>query len=324
MFSKQRGLLPALFLLVFSMRALAADPSFSEQPVSLMTATGTIAGSMLMPAGKSKVPVMLIIAGSGPTDRDGNVAVANANNNSLKFLSEALAGAGIASVRYDKRGVAASAAAAPKEADLRFDNYVSDAAAWIEMLKRDPRFSSVGVVGHSEGSLIGMLAAKQSGANAFVSIAGVAQNAAEIVRTQLKSRLSGPLAERGEAILRGLEQGQTSKEVPPELAALYREGMQPYLISWFHYVPAVEITKLSIPVQVIHGSTDIQISVSEAEALKRAKPDAELVIVPGMNHVLKAVAPDMNQQLASYGDPKLPIAGDLSKVLVAFLKKALQ
>ena len=324
MLRSPQWLLSAFILWSYCVLAAAADPGYSEQPISLATSSGTLSGALLLPAGKGPLPVVLIIAGSGPVDRDGNVAVANANTNSLKYLAQALAQAGLASVRYDKRGIAASAAAAPKEADLRFDSYINDATAWLELLKRDQRFSAVGVLGHSEGSLIGMLAARQAGAKAFVSIAGVAQSAAEIVRMQLKSRLSGSLAERGEAILRGLEQGQTTQDVPKELAPVYRETVQSYLISWFRYNPSQEITKLTIPVQVVHGATDIQVNVAEAEALKRAKPDADLVIVKGMNHVLKSVSADMKLQMASYNDPALPIASELSTAVTAFLKKSLQ
>jgi len=304
--------------------AMGSPTGLDEQPVSLATTGGTLSGSLLVPPAKDKAPVILIIPGSGPVDRNGNVAAANATTNSLKYLAETLARAGIASVRYDKRGIAASAAATPSENELRFDIYVNDAVAWIEQLKRDTRFSSVGVIGHSEGSLIGMLAARQSGADAFVSIAGLAQGAAETVRTQLKNRLNGPLAERSQEILKGLEQGRTTQDIPRELSALYRESVQPYLISWFRYVPSVELPKLTIPVLLLHGSTDIQINVAEAEALKRAKPDAELIIVKGMNHVLKAVPADMTQQMASYSNPALPLATELSQPLIGFLKKSLR
>ena len=322
MFSRHRWLLSIVVLWLTALSVQAASNEYNDQPISLSTSNGNLAGSLLLP-GNAKPPVVLIIAGSGPVDRDGNVPTANATTNSLKFLAQALAQTGFASVRYDKRGIAASAAAMASEADLRFDTYVSDAVAWITQLKQDARFSSVGVIGHSEGSLIGMVAARQAGAAAFVSVAGLAQGAAETIRTQLKNRLSGNLAERSQEILVGLEQGRTSKDVPKELAPLYRESVQPYLISWFRYVPAAELAKLTIPVLLLHGSTDIQINVSEAEALKRAKPDAELVIVQGMNHVLKSVPADMGKQMASYNDPALPIAAELTQALAPFLKKSL-
>jgi pimeloyl-ACP methyl ester carboxylesterase len=317
----RRGLLSVILIWL---SASAAAAAYSDQAISLTTSSGTLAGSLVLPAGKEKSAVALIIPGSGPVDRNGNVGAANATTNSLKYLAESLAQAGFASVRYDKRGIAASGAAITNEAELRFETYINDAAAWIEQLKRDPRFSSVAVIGHSEGSLIGMLAARQANADAFVSIAGLATGAAETVRAQLKNRLTGALAERSQEILKGLEQGRTTKDVPKELAALYRESVQPYLISWFRYIPSVELAKLTVPVLLLHGGTDIQINVTEAEALKRAKPDAELVIVPGMNHVLKAVPADMSKQMASYNDPALPLAAELNAPLIGFLKKSLR
>ena len=310
-------------LLMWSAHAHAADVGRTEQAISLDTGTGKINGSLALPAASGKVPVVLIIAGSGPTDRDGNSRALKLNSDSLKLLAEALAKAGLASVRYDKRGIAASAAAGPDEAELRFDTYVQDAAAWVRMLKTDGRFSAVAVLGHSEGSLIGMLAASRAGARAFVSIAGPAHGASAVLRQQLKGRLNAELAERSDAILTSLEQGQTVGAVPAELKPLYRETVQPYLISWFRYVPEAEFAKLLVPAQIVQGDTDLQVGTAEAEALKRAKPDAELVIVNGMNHALKVVPRDAALQLASYGDPSLPLADELSKALVRFLSSAL-
>src|SRR5262249_19557543 len=153
----------------------------AEQPIALTTSTGAISGTLVMPAATGKVPVVLIIAGSGPTDRNGNSPALPGRNNSYKMLAEALAADGVASVRYDKRGIAESKAAAAREADLRFEMYVDDAAAWVNQLRADPRFSRVIVAGHSEGSLIGMLAAANAKADAFVSIAGVARRASDVV-----------------------------------------------------------------------------------------------------------------------------------------------
>src|SRR5262249_16837736 len=111
-----------------SLFVLAVAPVATETAADLSTPTGIIHGTLLMPEGSAKVPVALIIAGSGPTDRDGNSPLLPGKNNSYKMLAEALAAEGIASLRYDKRSIAASRAAGLKEADLRFDNYVDDAA----------------------------------------------------------------------------------------------------------------------------------------------------------------------------------------------------
>lgn len=314
-----RKVLGAIAFAVFAAAAHAA-PAPAGTAIVLDTPTGKIHGSLLLPAAKGPVPVALIIAGSGPTDRNGNTHLLPGANNNLMLLAQALADAGVASVRYDKRGVAASMAAAPAEAEMRFDGYVDDAAAWISMLRRDPRFSPVVVIGHSEGSLIGMVAAQKAGASGFVSVSGAGRSAADILRTQFAGKLPPALAARNEAILAGLEHGQATPDVPPELAGLYRASVQPYLISWFKYVPSASIAALRIPVLIVQGTTDIQVAVSEAEALKKAYPQAQLVVVPGMNHMLKMVDAGQAAQTASYSDPALPLAPALVTAVVDFVR----
>jgi len=287
--------------------------------VHITTSTGTLYGTQIIPTSNVPEPVVLIIAGSGPTNRDGNSSLVTGQNNSLKLLAEGLASHGIASIRYDKRGIGESSAAGLEEVDLRFDTYVEDAALWIQQLQADSRFSSVTVIGHSEGSLIGMLATQKTGADAFVSIAGPAQTASQVIRDQLRPRLPDALWQQSEQILAALEQGNTVPSVPPELNMLYRSSVQPYLISWFRYTPAQEIKRLTVPVLIVQGTTDIQVPVSEAQALKMAKPDAELRIIEGMNHVLKAVPLDPKQQNASYSEPTLPVVPELVEGISQFI-----
>ena len=306
----------ALWMLMALCAARAAD-----EAIVLDTPTGKRAGSLLMPARAGRMPVALIIAGSGPTDRDGNSTVLKGSNDSLKMLAQMLADAGYASVRYDKRGVGASAAAMWSEADLRFDTYVDDAAAWIDKLAHDPRFSSVVVIGHSEGSLIGMVAARKAKAGGFISLAGAGHPAYELLRRQLAGKLPGELAVANERILTALQHGEKSEPVPPALAALYRPSVQPYLISWFNYVPAERIALLEVPVLIVQGDTDIQVDGNEAAALKTAKPQAQLALIPGMNHVLKMVPADMARQFASYSDPTLPLAPALRSAILDFMGK---
>ncbi|MGL5081710.1 MAG: alpha/beta hydrolase [Microcoleaceae cyanobacterium] len=286
--------------------------------VQMTTPTGILYGTEIIPTPNVPKPVALIIAGSGATDRNGNNPLAG-QNNSLKLLAEGLADHGIASIRYDKRGIGESSAAGAREVDLRFDTYVEDAALWIQQLQADSRFSSVTVIGHSEGSLIGMLATQKTGANAFVSIAGPAQTASQDLRDQLRPKLPDALWQQNEQILAALEQGNTVTSVPPELDMLYRSSVQPYLISWFRYTPTQEIKRLTAPVLIVQGTTDIQVPVSEAQALKMAKPDAEIRIIEGMNHILKAVPLDPEQQNASYFEPTLPVVPELVEGISQFI-----
>jgi len=268
-----------------------------------------------------QVPVALIIAGSGPTDRDGNSPQLPAKNNSHRMLAEALAAQGIASVRYDKRGVAASVVKGLREADLRFETYVDDASGWITMLRNDSRFASVTVIGHSEGSAIGMLAARAARADAFISIAGIARRLSDVLRDQLKAQpLSVELATTSETILQALEAGKTTATVPQVLAALFRPSVQPYLISVFAYKPAVEIAALRVPTLLVQGTTDIQVSVAEAEALKAARPEATLRVIDGMNHILKTAPMDRAANVATYSNPNLPLADGLATALTSFIR----
>jgi pimeloyl-ACP methyl ester carboxylesterase len=234
------------------------------------------------------------------------------------MLSEGIAGRGVASLRFDKRGVGASHSALGNESDLRFGIYVDDAAAWIRWLDADPRFSRVTVLGHSERSLVGMLAARVAPADVFISVAGPARRGSDILRGQLRPQISEGLRKENERILGELEAGRTVASVPEELATLYRPSIQPYLISWFRHLPSQEIAAVTQPTFVLHGTQDLQVPVAEAEALRPARPDVELRIVSGMNHVLKLVPANPVQQNLSYSDPALPVAPELIKEMTRF------
>lgn len=304
--------------------AMAGAVRAAEQPIQLDTPSGTLFGTLSLPAATalgSKVPVVLIIAGSGPTDRDSNNALLPGHNDCLKMLAAALADAGFASVRYDKRGVAASRASAVSESALRFDTFVDDAAGWIVKLRADARFGRAIVVGHSEGALIGMLVAQRGGVDGYVSIAGIADGLGVVLRKQLAGRLPPDLAGTNERILTALEHGQTSSDVPAALTSFYRPSVQPYLVSIMRYQPADQMARVRVPTLIVQGTSDLQVGVEQARALKAARPDATLVLIPGMNHVLKDVGDDPARQQASYGDPAMPLHPQLAPAIVDFLRK---
>jgi pimeloyl-ACP methyl ester carboxylesterase len=275
-----------------------------------------------LPEGDGPHPVVLIIAGSGPTDRDGNNPLIPGRNDSLKMIAEALAETGVASVRYDKRGLGTSAGAGKPESELRFEDFVDDAVAWIRTLQADERFGRVGVVGHSEGSLIGMLVARKAEADAFVSIAGPGRPAAEILIKQFASQ---PEEFRTEAthIIGELLEGRQVAGVSALLAQVFRESVQPYLISWFRYDPSTEIAKLSVPVLIVQGTTDIQVGVEEGRLLSAAKSDAAYALIEGMNHVLKQAPAERTANAAAYSDPSLPLVPEFADALTEFLSTTL-
>jgi pimeloyl-ACP methyl ester carboxylesterase len=299
----------------------AAPQSVLQRPIVLDTGSGTLHGTLLLPRSAEPVPVALLIAGSGPTDRDGNNP-AGGHNDSLKRLAQALANHGIASVRYDKRGVAKSRAATPDERELSVERYVADVAAWGRTLGADSRFGALTLIGHSEGALIASLAAEQAGAAALISIAGSARPIDEVLREQLQSKLPPRLLAKSQLLLDSLQAGQLQPEVPPALRVLFRPSVQPYLISLFAQDPAAAFARLKIPTLIIQGRHDIQVGIQDAQGLKAAKPDAELVLINGMNHMLRIVPLDLAQQLASYNNPDLPLARQLTEQVVAFILAA--
>ena len=313
--NKMKKALFAIITLLFFSTAHAV-----EKNIILTTPTGEIHGMLLMPDNEEPCPLVIIIAGSGPTDMNGNTIGSELQNNSLKMLAEGLAAKGIASLRYDKRGIGKSQAAIMSEEELRFEHYIDDAAAWADMFSADKRFSTIAIAGHSEGSLIGMVAAQKSTAvKAYISVAGCGRPAHEVIEEQLNPQ---PEQVRNEAaaINRELLQGRIVEDVPNYLAALYRKSVQPYLISWFRYNPAKEIAKLKIPVLILQGDKDIQVGVKEAERLYLARMFSSFYIIEGMNHVLKhCEGNDMLSQLEAYQSPTMPIKQELIEHIARFL-----
>ncbi|MFI5234216.1 MAG: alpha/beta hydrolase [Gemmatimonadales bacterium] len=291
-----------------------------EQAETLVSSTIKIYGTLELPKEGARWPVVLIIAGSGPTDRNGNSRLLSGHNNGLKYLADGLAAQGIASLRYDKRAIGQSVVPNLREVDLRFDNYVDDAAGWIRQLRADPRFSTITVMGHSEGSLVGMLAARAAAADGFVSLAGAGRPIAVVLHEQLVAQLPPDLLVRADSIMGELSAGRTVDSVPAKLWVLFRQSVQPYLISWFRYDPAKDLAALPIPVLVVQGTTDIQVDTTDAKRLAANDPRARLLLIDGMNHVLKMVPADRAAQAASYGDPALPIAPKLLEAAVAYIR----
>lgn len=300
--------------------SLTSYSSADEVSIQLEITTGKLDGTVDLPTGTGPFPVVVIIAGSGPTDRDGNQPFMK--NDSLKLLGQALAGKGIAALRYDKRAIGKSAAAMTKEEDLRFDMYAEDVVGWIKQLRSDRRFSKVGIVGHSEGSLVGMVAARKAKADAFVSIAGAGRSAPVVLREQLAKKPSEELKKNSDHIIDEVVAGRTVADPPAVLAALFRPSVQPYLISYFKYDPARELAELKMPVLIVQGTTDIQISVEDAKLLAAGKKDAKLVLIEGMNHVLRRATTSEEQRKAYY-ERTLPLVSELVEEIAGFLGKAL-
>ena len=291
----------------------------SPNNFSVDNSIGKIYGTLTMPKGMQKVPVVLMIGGSGPTDRNMNQVQA-LRTNSFLLLAKGLAANGIASLRYDKRGVGASTGAA-NDANLTLDDFINDANLLVSKLASDDRFSEIIVLGHSEGATIGLITALITKPAAFISFSGYENNMVTLIGKQLKPALSPRDYKIYTEVADSLKAGKiVNRNFPSVLAPIFTRTSQVFLISTMKYDTSTEIQKLEIPVLVIGGTTDLQIQAEAATQLANSNQRATLKIIPGMNHVLKRAPADRRLNIATYDNPRLPLHEDIIPVLTSFIK----
>jgi len=302
-------------LLAFSFLA-AMTLSAQAEEITAPAPPGELHGTFLK-AGKPG-PVMLIIAGSGPTDRDGNSTL-GVKSNMYKLLAEGLAAKGISSLRYDKRGVGESRGAMLKQSELRIQTYADDAATMADALRKHSGARCIWLLGHSEGALLAELAAqKPDGICGVILISGAGRKIADVMRQQL-SVMPEPARGQALAAISELEAGRLVPNPPAQPLNLFYTEVQPYLISWMAADPARLLSNLKRPVLILQGETDIQVAVADARALAAAQPQAKLVLLPGVNHVLKAAPAERSANLATYADPVLPLAPRVVDTIAGFV-----
>lgn len=297
--------------------ALTSAPVATE--ITLPAQPAPLHGTLLTPENASAVAV--ILPGSGPTDRDGNSPM-GVRGATYRLLAEGLAGQGIASVRIDKRGIAQSAAAGADEAALRFTDYSTDARAWaIEAASRAGQ-SCAWLIGHSEGALVALKAVEGGDDKVcgLILLSGAGRPAGVVLREQLENGLPEPLKTQAFAALTELEAGRTVADAPPALAALFRPSVQPYLISWLPLDPAALMAAYDGPVFIGQGTTDIQVTTTDANALSAADPKATLKLWDGVNHLLKIAPADRAANMATYANPDLPLAPGVVEDVAGFIK----
>jgi len=300
--------------------ALQAAPveTFVEAPGP----QGPLKGTMLSPA-NADAPVVLIIPGSGPTDRDGNNPL-GIKAASYRLLAEGLAEAGVASVRIDKRGMFASAAAIPDPNDVTIEAYADDVHAWIDKIRKTTGKSCVWVLGHSEGGLVALEAAQRpEGLCGLVLVAAPGRRMGEIIREQLMPHPAGNEASNDlERAIATLEAGKRIdvSTLHPLIRKVFPDIIQGFLISELTLDPAALAAAYSGPLEIVQGDKDLQIKVVDAERLKAANAAAKLVILAGVNHVLKAVSSDkVMDNIATYADPSLPLAPGVVQAIADFV-----
>lgn len=303
--------------------ALTASPAVAQTPIEAPGPHGALAGTLLGEGGGR--PVVLIVPGSGPTDRDGNNPY-GVTAAPYRLLAEALAARGIASVRIDKRGTFGSKAAVADANAVTIADYAADVHAWAGAIRARTGASCVWVLGHSEGGLVA-LAAAQSPANlcGLILVATAGRPVGAVMREQFRANpANAPLQSQFDAIITALETGKPVYPAArhPGLANVFPPQLDSYWRSLMSYDPTRLIAAYSGKVLLVQGTRDIQVSVADARALAAAQPHAALALVDGANHVLKHVMSDDRQaNLVTYGDPSLPLADGIVAPIAAMVKR---
>lgn len=308
---KKYTILIVCFLI--SVTSKAQETNYIETDLEISKFTE---GTLTKPSVDAK-DLVIFIQGSGPTDRDGNQPMLK--NDGIKKIARQLADHGIASFRFDKR-IYKMEELKLKEEDLVFDDFVLDVNEIVSYFEKDNSFDNIIIAGHSEGSLIGMLAAKEN-VDAFISLAGAGEPIDNILVDQI-NRMAPQLGENARTALDELKATGKTTNYSPMLESVFRPSVQPYMASWIKYDPAEELKKLEIPVLIVNGTADIQTSEQQAELLAAANPNAELVLIENMNHIFRLVeSKDPLVNTKSYNEPNTPIHPDLIPAITDFIKE---
>lgn len=303
-----------LFISSFS---FSQEKNYTEIEQPIKTPSTTLNGTLLKINSKKKTALVILIPGSGPTDRDGNNNAMK--NNSLKFLAEKLAENNIASYRFDKSVLSYSKEQIATVDTLTFESFISDTKAVLSYFKTSKNYSKIIVAGHSQGSLVGIIASLNN-ADAFISLEGAGRSIDEILAEQI-GKQAPFLKEETVRVLDSLKQGKTVEEFNPMLISVFNKSVQPFLISWIKYNPQEEIKKLTIPVLIIQGTQDIQVQHLDAELLNKANPKSQLFVIENMNHIFKEIKGNLNENMNSYNNPDLPIMPELSTIMETFVNE---
>ena len=300
-----------LLCLFIGMTTVTGAQDFSSTDITI---NRYVDGTLLVPESVENPPLVIIIAGSGPTDRNGNQSFMK--NDVLKKLAERLSENGVATFRYDKR-VVKQLKTRTFDKNIRFDDFVTDAKSAVSYFK--PSYSSVIIAGHSQGSLVGLLAT-EAGVDRFISLAGAGNPIDQIILEQI-TKTAPFFSEDTKRVLDILKSGKTTTEFPPALASIFNLEIQPFMSNWMQYNPHELIENLEIPALIINGTKDLQVSASEAQLLKAHKSDAELVIIENMNHLLFEINGDDLVNTKSYNELNHPIMPEVISAMLDFIQK---
>ncbi|MFY0603408.1 MAG: alpha/beta hydrolase [Flavobacteriaceae bacterium] len=302
------------FIIVHALGIALSSAQVKSEEILIKNDSIELPGTLTYTKDASKL--IIWIHGSGNVDRNGNQAGINVGANYIKQFRDSINKQSIAFFSYDKRTATRKNMKFIMK-NLSFDGFVSDAEKVISHFRKDERFKEIILVGHSQGSLVAMLASKN--VDKYISLAGPSESI-DVTLTKQVSKQSADLGKTTAAHFKELKETGDIKEVNPMLLSIFAKPNLPFFNSWMQYNPSDEIKKITIPTLIINGSKDIQVSVEEAKKLHAANTNAELKIIENMNHVIKHIEKDADN-IPSYQSPNFPISKVLIEVITRFVKK---
>jgi alpha/beta superfamily hydrolase len=305
----------SVLILLFTFYGMAQELSYTSEDLSI---NSFIDGTLLKPKNNNKPILALIINDNGPTDRNGNQNLSQ--NNALKKLSESLTHNDIATFRYDKR-IVKQIRRGKVDKNMMFDDFITDAISVLEYFKSQNSFSKIYIIGHGQGSLVGMIAAKE-GADGFISLAGSGKSIDDVITEQVQD-MDATLTEDTKKAFKSLKEGKTTTSYPIALGSVFNADVQAFIMNWMRYNPAEIIQTLDIPILIINGTKDLHVPVEEAKLLKNASKSSELKIIENMNHILYIIEGDDLENSKSYNETYRKISDELINSIISFIKNRL-
>ena len=306
-----------ILLFLFISSSVFAQGEWIAEDILVTNDSIKLPGTLTYDKSEKQQPLIIFVPGSGNPDRNGNQPQFGVNGNYIKQLSEALNKKGIAFFRYDKRNVTSSNIQHILKS-YEFQDLVKDVNSIINNFKNDKRFNQITLVGHSQGSLVAMMAANEHVDN-YISLAGLGETADKAIIRQLKAQ-SKDYAKIAATHIDELKSTGTIKEVNPMLASLFAKPNHQFMSSYINLDPNEEIKKLTIPILIINGTKDLQVTEVDAKNLHKSQPNSELIIIDNMNHVLKNIE-NNDDNLASYSSPDFKLSEELVTAIETFVKK---
>jgi alpha-beta hydrolase superfamily lysophospholipase len=299
-------------VLLCSLISFGQDVNFTSQDLSINT---YVDGTLLIPKDVSKPILAIIISDAGPTDRNGNQNFQQ--NNALKKLAESLSNQNIATFRYDKR-IVKQIRKGRVDPNITFDDFIADAKAVIDYFKSQNGYSKIVIIGHGQGSLVGLVASAEN-VDQFISIGGSGKSIDNVIIDQI-TQMDPALEKSTKVAFEMLKKGQFVKDYPPALGSIFSKDVQAFMMSWMQYDPKELIKNVQIPILILNGTKDLNVPVSEALLLKEASSGAVLKIIENMNHVLFIIEGKELENSKSYNESFRLVSSDLITEIVTFIK----